>query len=172
MSTKLIRRFLIASGLFIGATAAFSPTAFAATTGTVGLQGTVASTLAIAATATAGATTLNLQGAGTAGVQTIVKVADLAIDTNNSTGYTLTVTSGNLVNATTTTPIAYQVTTVADAATAPVAGGFTVASGTNYTVASSAAGSLPKDLYMMHTPAQYQDPGTYTATITVTVADN
>jgi len=172
MSTKLIRRFLIASGLFLGATVAFSPAAFAATDGTVGLSGSVASTLAITAAPTGGATSMNLQGTGTAGVETIIQVADLAIDTNNSTGYTLTVTSGNLVNTTATTPIAYQVTTVADGGTAPVTGAFTVASGTNYTVASSAAGSVPKDLYIKYTPAQYQDPGSYSATINVSVADN
>ena len=39
MSTKLIRRALIASGLFIGAAVAFSPTAFAGTTDSVTLAG-------------------------------------------------------------------------------------------------------------------------------------
>lgn len=172
MFTTSIRRALIASGLVLGVTTAFSPAAFAATSDTVGLSGTVDSTLTITGSATAGATALNLQGTGNAGVETIVKSADLAIDTNNSAGYTLTVSSGNLVNATATTPIAYQVTTVADAAAAPAAAGFTVASGTNYTVASSAAGSVPKDLYIKYTPATNQDPGTYTATISVSVVDN
>jgi hypothetical protein len=172
MFTNLVSRALIASGLVLGAVATFSPATLAATTATVNLAGSVASTLAITSSTAAGASALALQGTGTAGVQTIVKAADVAIDTNNSTGYTLTATSGNLVNATTTTPIAYQVTSVADAAAAPGAGGFTAASGTNYTVASDAAGPVPKDLYIMYTPAQFQDPGTYTAIITLTVADN
>ncbi len=170
MSTKLIRRALIASGLFIGATAAFSPTAFAATDATVPLSGTVASTLAITSTATAGASTLDLDGDGSA-AEHIVKVADLAIATNNEQGYTLTVTSGNLTKDGGTS-IAYKVTTVDDAAAAPATGAFTIASGTAYTVPTTAAGSVPKDLYIQYTPAALQDAGAYVATINLTVADN
>lgn len=170
MSTKLIRRALIASGLFIGTAVAFSPTAFAATDATVPLSGTVASTLAITSTATAGASILDLDGDGSA-AEHIVKVADLAIATNNEQGYILTVTSGNLTK-TGGTPIAYKVTTVTDAAAAPATGDFAIASGSNYTVSSTGFGSLPKDLYIQYTPAALQDAGAYVATITLNVADN
>lgn len=170
MSTKLIRRFLIASGLFIGATAAFSPTAFAQVAATVPLSGTVTSTLAITSTATAEAGTLDLDGDGTA-TEHIVKAADMAIATNNEAGYTLTVSSGNLTK-TGGTSIAYQVTTVADAAAAPATGGFLVASGTDYTVSTAVAGSVPQDLYIKYTPAALQDAGIYGATINLSVVDN
>lgn len=170
MFTKSIRRVLIASGLVLGATAAFSPTAFAQTAGTVPLSGTVASTLAITSAATTEAGALDLDGDGTA-AEHIVKAADMAIATNNEQGYTLTVSSGNLTKAN-GTPIAYQVTTVADAAAAPATGGFLVASGTNYTVSTAAAGSVPRDLYIKYTPAALQDAGAYGATINLTVADN
>lgn len=170
MFTKSIRRALIASGLFLGATAAFSPTAFAQTAATVPLSGTVATTLAMTSVATTEAGTLDLDGDGTA-AEHIVKVADVAIATNNETGYTLTVSSGNLTK-TGGTSIAYQATTVSDAATAPATGGFTVASGTNYTVSTAAAGSVPKDLYVKYTPGALQDAGTYVGTISLNVADN
>ncbi|MBN3893072.1 MAG: hypothetical protein HWQ43_29440 [Nostoc sp. JL31] len=168
MSTKLIRRALIASGLFIGAAVAFSPTAFA---DTVDIGGTVTSTLAITTTAVTGVDTdLDLGGNDTTPTAHIVQVADLGITTNNEQGYTLTVSSGNLTK-TGGTSIAYQVTTVADGASAPVAGGFTVASGTDYTVSTTAAGAVAKDLYIKYTPAQLQDPGDYIAQITLNVAD-
>lgn len=171
MSTKLIRRALIASGLFIGTAVAFSPTAFAADTATVILSGTVASTLAITSTTTTEAGTLDLGGEGGTASAHIVKVADLAITTNNEQGYTLTVDSGDLTKNG-GTPIAYQVTSVADAATAPASGDFATASGTDYTVGTLVAGAAPKDLYIKYTPAALQDAGVYGATINLTVADN
>ncbi|MBD2775596.1 hypothetical protein [Iningainema tapete] len=158
------------SALVLGATAAFTPAAFAGTTATVPISGTVASTLNISATATAGASTLNL----TSG-EKIVKVADLAIDTNNSTGYTLTVSSGNLANPDSATPISYQVKVVDGTATAPASGDFTVASGTDLTDGTSVAngaGTNGKSLYIKYTPAALQDPGNYTGTINLSVADN
>lgn len=171
MFTKSIRRALIASGLVLGATAAFSPTAFAQTaTTTVPLSGTVTSTLAITATPTTEAGALALDGAA-AGVEQIVKAADLEISTNNEQGYNLSVTSGNLIKDGGTS-IAYQVTTVADGAVAPATAGFTVASGTAYTVSIATAGSAPQDLYIKYTPAALQDAGAYAGTITLNVADN
>jgi hypothetical protein len=137
---------------------------------TVGLSGTVSSTASVTSVATAGATTLNMGGVGTAIGQQIVKVADVALTTNNTAGLTLTVTSGNLTNG--TDDVAYKVTTVADAASAPLSAAFTIASGTDYTVATSAQGAAAKDLYIAYTPAAVLDPGTYTATITLSVADN
>lgn len=143
-----------------------SSIAGAATTATVTLGGTVASTLTITSTDTAGAAALNLSSG-----QKIAQVADVSMSTNNDQGLTLTATSGNLTK-TGGVSIAFQVTSVADAATAPLAAAFTVASGTSYTVATSAAGSSLKDLYIMYTPGATQDPGAYAGSITLTVADN
>jgi hypothetical protein len=149
--------------------AAIAPgTAFADTGATVNIGGTVNSTLAIVATPTAAATTLNL----TAG-EKIAKIADLAITTNNTTGYTLTATEGNMVRTgqEAVTPIAFKVTTTADAAAVPGAGAFT-GTGTLYTYADNvAAGADPRDLYVAYTPDAAQDPGAYTALITLTVLD-
>lgn len=161
-----VRRALVLSSLVLGATTLFSAKAMA---DTVNLSGSVSSTLALTTTTTSAASALSLNTA----TQQIVQVADLAISTNNEQGYTLTATSGNLSKAN-GTPIAYQVTTTADG-TAAVVGDFTVASGTSYTVASivaNAVGTNGRDLSIMYTPASLQDPGNYTGSITVTVADN
>ncbi|MHC5731925.1 MAG: hypothetical protein ACYTXY_49220, partial [Nostoc sp.] len=107
----------------------------------------------------AGATALNLGGDGSTPTEHIVKVAALAIGTNNEQGYTLTASSGNLTK-TGGTSIAYQVTSVAATTAAPATGDFAVASGTNYTVATAGAGDAPKDLYIKYTPAALQDAGT------------
>jgi hypothetical protein len=170
MSTKLILRALIASGLFVGAAVAFSPTAFAGTTDSVILAGTVASTLDIAATPTTGAGSaadLLLTGAS----EKIVKVADLAITTNNSTGYTLTATEGNLSDGAHGDTIAYKVATVVHGNTAPQATDFNGSSGFYTDSTTTTAGSNPKDLYIKYTPSATQAAGTYGATITLNVAD-
>ena len=167
MINTSIRRALVLSSLVLGATTLFSSKAMA---DTVTLGGSVVSTLTLVTTPTAAAIALPLS----TGTQQIVQVADLAISTNEALGYTLTATSGNLAKAGGTTSIAYQVTTTADAVTV-VAGDFAIASGTNYTFASTAAnavGTGSRDLYIRYTPAALQDPGAYAGTITVTVADN
>jgi hypothetical protein len=140
--------------------------ASADTTDTVTLGGTVASSLQITAVDTGGASTLDLSGG-----QKIVKVADITMGTNNEQGLTLTASSGNLSKAGGTS-IAFKVTSVADAAEAPAAGAFTVASGSDYSVGSSGSGDVVKDLYILYTPLALQDPGTYAGSISLTVADN
>ncbi|MEH2228430.1 MAG: hypothetical protein V7K71_02135 [Nostoc sp.] len=162
---------VLASALVIGATVASIPAAFAGTTATVPISGTVASTLNISAFPTTEAGTLDLSTAS----DTIVKVADLAIDTNNSTGYTLTASSGNLSNPDSATPISYQVKVIDSSASAPVSGDFTVASGTDLSYGTSGAnatGTNGKFLFIKYTPAGLQDPGNYNGTINLTVADN
>lgn len=137
----------------------------------VALSGSVASTAAIVSTPTPAATSLNLGGTGVAIGEQIVKVADLALITNNSTGLTLTITSGNLTNG--IGSVAFAVQSVADAASAPLSAAFTVASGTdNSTYVSSAAGADDRDLYIAYTPAAVLDPGLYEGTITLSVQDN
>lgn len=169
MSVQSIRRAIVASGLVIGAAAALTPAAFAGTTtGTVNVSGTVTSTLDMAAAATAGAASLPLDSA----TAQIVKVAALGINTNNSSGYTLTVSSvsGNLTNADGAN-IPFQVA-VTNAGTPAADSDFTGASVTHATTAANAAGSQGKDLSIKFTPGALQDPGTYTGTVNLTVANN
>ncbi len=169
ISNSSILRILAALGMTLGATAIMPSEAFA---DTVNLSGDVTSTLTLSTTATAGASALTLDGAA-AGNQQIVQVADLGIHTNNEQGYLLTVTSGNLTK-TGGTDIAFQTTTTNSGTTA-LTGDFTVASGTDYTFSTAtanASGTGDRDLWIQYTPAALQDPGTYTGSITVTVADN
>lgn len=144
-----------------------SSIAGAATSDTVILGGSVSSSLAIVATDTVAASSLVL----TVG-QKIVLVADVAITTNNAEGVTMTATSGSLATVAGNTSIAFQVTTVADAATAPIAAGFSVDSGEEYSVSNAAAGDFPLDLYIMYTPVALQDPGAYAGDIFLSVSDN
>lgn len=126
---------------------------------------------AITATATTTASALLLDGEDDAS-EHIIKVADLAISTDNSTGLSLTVSSGNLTKTDGITPIAFQITTVADGAPAPASGEFITPSGSNYTASTSTAGQADKDLYIKYTLAALQDPGPYSAAISLIVTDN
>ncbi|MBN8564723.1 hypothetical protein Q2T42_16005 [Leptolyngbya boryana CZ1] len=167
-----ISRSILISGLLIGASVLFGSSAKADTTGTVPLSGTVNPTLALTATPNGTASALPLDGAA-AGAEQIQKVAGLNVETNNTLGYTLTVSSGNLAEPKGDT-IAYQVV-VKDTATAAVSGDFQVASGTDYTYATTAANAAVdgnRDLYIRYTPRALQNPGAYTSTINLSVKDN
>ena len=170
MSYQSIRRAIIASGLVIGAAAAFSPAAFAGTSDTVDLSGSVNSTLDMAVTNKI-ATPLDLKGDGTTSASYVSKAADVNIATNNSTGATVTVTFGDLVNPDGTTPIPVEVSAVNDGGSAPSTTGV-AANNTGYTFGTNAAGGFDKDLYIKFTPADYQDPNSYGSTLTLNVADN
>jgi hypothetical protein len=137
----------------------------AATIGEVALSGTVTSTVTMSASAGGGG--LDLMTAS----EQIAKVSDISSSTNNDTGLTLTVTSGNITK-TGGASIAFKVWTVADNATAPLTAAFTVASGSSHTPSSSAAGAFDRDLYIAYTPASSQDPGLYEGTISLSVSDN
>jgi hypothetical protein len=168
MTTNLIsslRRTVSAIALGAGVLAA-STASFAATDDIVNFGGSVSSTLAIVATDTN--PTLDL----TTPTERIVKVADIAMTTNNATGLTLTADSGNMTTTGGATPIAFLVQTVVDAAAPPVSVLFVIASGDDYTVGSVAAGNLNNDLYIRYEPAPVQDPGVYAGSINLTVSDN
>ncbi|MBL0212939.1 MAG: hypothetical protein IPQ07_03580 [Myxococcales bacterium] len=150
----------------LAASLVVSSLAVAGTTATVTLGGSVSSTLEITSVDTAAAGALDLSAG-----QKIVKVADIEMSTNNDQGLTLVATSGNLTKAGGVS-IAFQVTSVADAASAPAAGAFTIPSGSDYSAATSVAGSDVSDLYIKYTPASSQDPGDYAGTIELTVSDN
>ncbi len=108
------------------------------------------------------ANSLILDGEGQATTH-IVKVATITLSTDSNKGFTVTISSGNLTKASLETPISYQVISVISGDNPPSSGGFTVASGNNYTFATNQAGSQNRDLYILYTPANLQDPGTYIA---------
>jgi hypothetical protein len=158
-------------GALVAALMLGAASAAAATSDTVVLGGSVSTTASLTITNKTG-TGLDLTTTG----NQIVKVADLGTVTNNATGLKVTVSSGSIAKADGKTPIPFKVTTVVDPGTtpaAPLAGDFTVASGTAYEVSTSAPGTNNFDLYILYAPATYQDPGTdYAATIDVSVSDN
>ncbi|MEH1917838.1 hypothetical protein [Nostoc sp.] len=171
MSTKLIRRALIASGLFISAAVAFSPTAFAAPTDTVNLSGEIATQATIEATDTAGATALNLGGEGTIVTDAVVKVADLTMSTNNASGLKISLVGGTLIGTLTGigTPITYQVAVATNGQT-PATGDYS-ANISGLSVSNSPA-EVEKDLYIRYSAPAINDPDTYEGSILLTVADN
>lgn len=178
---KRLNRVLAASGIALATSLWAASSAMAQTTsGDVTIGGTVVSTLNIAITPVGGVDTgLDLGGEGVDNGETIVKVADITITTNNNTGLSLTLTSGNLT-AGGDTNLPYQVASTADTVAA-VTADFSVASGTakveNFTQVGGAApnlgadGSLARDVSISYDPPQNLDAGAYTATITLSVAD-
>jgi len=116
------------------------------------------------------ATALDLDGEGTATTH-IVKVADVEISTENSNGLTLTITSGTLTKFG-GEEISFQVTTVANNSNSPESSEFTVSSGDSYIYATDSATVESRDVYIRYTPQLLQDPGTYEATLELSVTDN
>lgn len=166
MFAKTFRNTLIASTLVVAGAALATP----AMADTVNLGGSVADTSAVTSTATAGAGTLNLYGAGSAQNNVVVKVADMALITNNTTGVTLTATpDSGLTNGTST--LTYQVLIVADAASAPADTAFAAGADTD-NVNDFSGGASARDLYIEYDAPALLDPGTYTGVITVSVAAN
>ncbi|MBE9108178.1 hypothetical protein IQ273_01925 [Nodosilinea sp. LEGE 07298] len=164
MFAKTFRNTLIASTLVVAGAALATP----AKADPVNLGGTVADTSAVTSTATAAASTLNLYGAGTAQTNVVVKVADMALITNNTTGVTLTATGdAGLTNGTSTLP--YQVLIVADAAAAPADTAFSSTIDSK-SVTDFSAGAAARDLYIEYDAPALLDPGAYTGVITVSVA--
>ena len=124
----------------------------------------------VAATPTAGASNLTMDGAGSAQTR-IVKIADLSVSTDDPQGFTLSITSGNLTKAG-GSAIPFQVALVGDEAAAPASSAFTVASGGALLRTTSTAGALPLDLYIKYRAADLQDPGVYSASIGLDIIDN
>ncbi len=142
--------------------------AHAATNDTIVLSGSVASTLAVDCTDTAGATSLDFDG-GTA--VTIVKVSDCSGTTNDDAGLTVTFNPDAAFTSAGSDTIPFSVESVADAASAPVAGDFP-GDDVDETWATAASGATDADVYIKFTQDPTLDPGTYAATIAVTSTDN
>lgn len=124
----------------------------------------------LSTSATAISASLTLDGEGFAAPH-LVKVADISISTDHSSGLTLMLTSGSLTKVG-GHDIPFQVTTVANDAIAPDRGDFTVPAGNTYTYVTQAAGAESRDVYILYTPRALQDPGSYSAAITISVVDN
>ena len=171
-------RFLLASGLILGASCFGASSAIAqVTTGDVTIGGTVDSTLNIAITPVTDIDTiLDLGGEGVDNGETIVKIADVIIRTNNDAGLSLTMTEGNMTATGSDTPLAFQVA-VTDDGVAAVTGDFGGGLVENYTQIGGAVpnlgadGTLAQDISISYDPPQILDAGAYTATVTLTVAD-
>jgi hypothetical protein len=121
--------------------------------------------------ATAGATSLGMDGRGNASTH-IFKIAELSISTSSASGFLLSVSSGNLAKGDGSTPVHVQVAVVDHDAAAPSSAAFTSPSGMTYTFATTHSGAVQKDLYIKYTPAALQDPGTYSASVDLGVVDN
>lgn len=121
-------------------------------------------------TPTVNAGQLDLDGEGSASTH-VAKVADIAISTDNGSGLTLTISSGD-IDRVDGQPIAFQITTVADNASPPNSGDFSILSGNNYTYVTGAAGTENRDVYIRYTPLPFQDPGSYAGPIDLSVTDN
>jgi hypothetical protein len=167
LSTSL-RRVLVASGLAVATSGFMGAAAFAQTTATVLLNGTVASTLAVTATA------VNNNGMNltTPSVQR-VKVADVTMGTNNATGLTLAFgTDVAFVNANAKTPIPVAVQVLAGASATLPTSGYITTPAPLFQVTAAQAVNTAYSLFVEYTPAALQDPALYSASIGLTVTDN
>lgn len=145
-----------------------SSSALAATTDTIVMSGTVASSVEVTCTDVAGATALDFDGGA---AELIVKVSDCTATTNDDAGLTLTFNpDASFVGAAADT-FTFSVESVADGAGAPLAGAFP-GDDVNNTWASGASGATDSDVYIKFTQDAAADPGTYSANIAVTAADN
>jgi hypothetical protein len=167
MLSTTIRRVLVASGLVV-ATSFAASSAFAGTTGSIPLSGTVTTTLEMVVTPVAN-TGMNLT---TASVQRI-KVGDITMGTNNATGLNLALDAAvTFTNTNSKTPITVGVAVLDGAApTTPTTGYITTAGSLKAPTAAQAV-STPYSLFVEYTPAALQDPAAYSATIGLTVTDN
>jgi hypothetical protein len=155
-----MRNFLLAAAAILA-----PAIAQADTNAQVDLSGSVESTLAIVATA-ANNTNLPLSVAS----QQTVKVATLAMGTNNSTGLTLHATWADLDKADHITPVGFSSATTGINASDATGATFT-ASDTDL-FQTEAAGAASQALWIRYTPATFQDPGDYTSFIALSVSDN
>ena len=163
-----MRRFALTTGLVVGTLAFSGAAAFA---DTINLGGTVSNYSTISSTATAGAGSLNLYGEGTATANVVVKVADIALTSNNTEGVELKAEADSaLTGGTNGVTLAYQVKLVDDNAAAPAAGVFSATSDTvNVDNTDFSSNAANQDLYIEYDGPEYLDPDTYSSTITMTV---
>lgn len=159
-----LQRLLVISFLLLGSSAAM-----AATGDTITMGGSVASTLQVACTDTAGAGTLDFDG-GLA--VTVVKVSDCNASSNDDAGLTVTFNPDANFTSVGADVFAFAILSLADAATVPVEADFVGLDGLDDIWATAVSGSTDADVYVRFTQDVAADPGTYAANIEVSVADN
>lgn len=156
-----MKKLLIAATLLT-----LTSTSFAATTGTLLLQGVVAQKISVSVTPAAGASTLDL-----ASNQTDLSVATVNEISNSKTGYKMTITSANLGKLKRTDgsdvfsySLKYNGSAVALGTTA----------GTTITNSSASAVNANKSVTISYTGAAAETmvEGTYADTVTFTIAAN
>ena len=165
----MLNRFVISATVLMGTTLLGSP-AFADTTDSVILGGSVDSINSITANDTTEAGSLTLYGEGTAGDNEVVKVADLVVVSNNTGGVTVTATADSTLGNGTDT-LAYNVLIVAEDAT-PSHTDFSANNDTESVSDFDGTGTSNRDLYIEYDAPSLLDPGTYSSSITVSIADN
>ena len=136
----------------------------------LGVQPAFSSPTIISST-TSVASNLTLDGQGRTSTH-IVKIAHLELSTDDTNGFTLTISSQNLTKSGGETPIPFQVTTVPAGDPSPNDSDFSISPGSNYTVSTTSAGSSSKEMYIKYTPAALQDPGAYNTSISLVITDN
>ena len=165
-------RILLASGLAATASLVANSSAFAGTTGTVNLSGTVASSLAISVTPNASATSLALSP----GTYSNVKVGAITgASTNSANGLkvvassTWTLTSGsNSIPITSIGDAPGAAATTATVNSTSPSGAITL-----QTTKTTASGTAPdSSLFIGYTVQSNQATGSYTGSITFTASDN
>lgn len=112
---------------------------------------------------------LELHGEGSTATE-IEKIATINVSTVNVSGYTLTLSSASLENASGGPDIAYQIWTVTAGSSPPVSGDFAIDSGNQLSLCSLLP--LDLDVYVKYTPEILQTPGSYDSTVTVEATDN
>ncbi len=163
-----MRRFALITGLAAGTLVFGSTAAFA---DTINLSGSVANYSTISSIATAGAGSLDLHGVGTATADVVVKVADIALTSNNTEGVVLKATADTpLTGGVNGDTLTYQVKLMDNDATAPLAAAFSATSDTvNVDNTDFSSNAAAQDLYIEYDGPEYLDPDTYSSTITMTV---
>jgi uncharacterized membrane protein len=154
-----MKKFILISTMVL------STTTFAATSGTLLLQGVVAQKLSIAVTPAAAATALDLSTS-----QTNLTVASVNEKSNSKTGYKVTITSANAGNLKRTDGADVFAYSMKYGGSAVGLSGV----GTTFSQATSGSVNVNKDISISYTgiAAEAMVEGTYADTLTLNIAAN
>jgi hypothetical protein len=160
------KRILLASGLAATASLMANSSAFAGTTGTVNLSGTVPYTLQMTLNPTTGGDSLDLSVG-----RRIVKIATITgAATNSENGLKVNVSTSPLISSTSGGTIVF---TVGDAVGAnALADRVRIADGElNYTTSNARGPAPDSSIFIFYNVGGEVPPGTYTGSVTFTVTD-